>query len=126
VASLIPRGVGVAAVVCRRRRWRRRVHGHGACSAGHHGQRAAAVLQHCELRILGHDLHHALFALCFLLALSCLHTLAAFALALLDLLDFTSVVVSASFFLSVIGLVVRALDAHTSVHSFLSIPRKLP
>ena len=95
-ASLIPRGVGIATVVCRWRR-RRTVHRHASSSTRHHGHRAAAVLQHCHLRVCRHDLHHALFAFLLLLALSCLHTLAAFALALLDLLDFTPVIMLVSF-----------------------------
>jgi hypothetical protein len=89
VASLIPRSIRVATIVCRRRR-RRRVHGHCSRAAGHHGQRAAGLLQHGELRVLGHDLHHALFLFFCLLTLLGLHPLTAFALALLDLLDFAS------------------------------------
>lgn len=95
-ASLIPRGVGVATVVCGRRRRRRSVHWHGPSSARHHGHRAAAVLQHSELRVLRHYCQHTLLAFLFLFALSCLDTLAALALALLDLLDFTPVMVLAS------------------------------
>jgi hypothetical protein len=92
MASLIPWSIRVPTIVRRRRRrWRRRVHGHSSRAARHHGQRAAGLLQHGELRVLGHDLHHALFLVFFLLTLLGLHPLTAFALALLDLLDFASV-----------------------------------
>jgi len=117
-ASLIPRGVGIATVVCRWRR-RRTVHGHASSSTRHHGHRAAAVLQHCHLRVCRHDLHHALFAFLLLLALSCLHTLAAFALALLDLLDFTSVVMLVSFSKKILSLQSsHRADIPLFVHSF--------
>lgn len=97
-ASLIPRGIGIAAVVRRRRRWRS-VHRHGSRSARHHGQRTTtALLHHRHLRVLRHDLQHALVAFLFLFALPCLNPLTTFTLALLDLLDLTSVMVLASFF----------------------------
>jgi hypothetical protein len=118
-ASLIPRGVGIATVVCRRRRRRRRsVHWHGSCSARHHGHRAAAVLQHCELRVLRHYLQHALLAFLFLFALSCLYTLAALALALLDLLDLASITLSASFLQRAVLQSGRNDHVPLFVHSF--------
>jgi hypothetical protein len=90
VASLIPRSIRVPAIVGLRRWWWRSIHRHGSCAAGHHGQIAAGLLEHSELRVLGHDLHHALFFFFFLLTLFGLKPLTAFALALLDLLDFAS------------------------------------
>jgi hypothetical protein len=122
MASLIPRSIRVPAIVCLgRRRWRRRVHGHSSRAAGHHGQRAAGLLQHGELRVLGHDLHHAFFFVCFLLTLLGLHPLTAFALALLDLLDFASVKRK----VSLMSFGVLAGFQLTSVRSFPSILRML-
>jgi hypothetical protein len=91
ISRIIPvplRSIRVAAVVGRRRR-RWDVLGHASGSARHHGK-ITPILQHCHLRVLSHDLQKTFLAFFFLLALSGLDSLAAFTLALFDLLDLAS------------------------------------
>jgi hypothetical protein len=91
ITRIVPvpmRSVWIAAVVGRRRR-RWNVLGHASGTARHHGK-ITPILQHRHLRVLSHDLQKTFLAFFFLLALPGFDSLAAFALALLDLLDLTS------------------------------------
>jgi hypothetical protein len=91
ITRIVPvpiRSIRIAAVVGGwRRRWN--VLGHASGTARHHGK-ITPILQHRHLRVLSHDLQKTFLAFFFLLALPGFDSLAAFALALLDLLDLTS------------------------------------
>jgi hypothetical protein len=93
ITRIVPVPLGsirIAAVVGRRRR-RWDVLGHACGGARHHGN-ITPILQHRHLRVrvLSHNLQKTLLAFFFLLALPGLESLAALALALLDLLDLAS------------------------------------